>query len=67
MVKKFLMEEKGSFIFTETLVNSPSGMVRSLKKGIHSVPTLLLDDKIIFRDLPTEEELFKVLKNYSGG
>lgn len=61
ILKKIIKENPGKFSLKQTLVSSPGGMVKSYKYGIHSVPTILIDDKIVFRALPEEEELKKEL------
>lgn len=43
------------------LISSPSGYIKSLKLGIHSVPTLVLDGKIIFRQVPEKSALIQKL------
>jgi len=48
----------------QTLANMPLGMVRTMKLGIHSVPTLLINDEIVFKSVPTKEELIEKLNNY---
>ncbi len=62
MLKNFLTKENKNYVLKETLISSPIGMIKSFKKNIHSVPTLLLNDKVIFRYLPTEEEFIKKIK-----
>jgi len=52
------------FEFSRSLANSPMGMIRTMKLGIHAVPTLLINDKIVFRSVPTKEELVNELKSY---
>lgn len=39
--------------------------LKSAKLGIHSVPVLAIDDKIIFRSLPEKEELINKLKEWN--
>ncbi|RLD78381.1 MAG: hypothetical protein DRJ07_13280 [Bacteroidetes bacterium] len=66
--KKMLEEElpqfKEKFEFKKTLANSPLGFIRTAKLGIHSVPTVLIDTKIIWREVPTKQELNNKLKSY---
>jgi predicted DsbA family dithiol-disulfide isomerase len=52
------------FEFKKSLANSPIGMIRTMKMGIHAVPTLLIDNKIIFRSVPTKAELINELSSY---
>lgn len=42
----------------------PIGMIRSMKLGIHAVPALLVDNEIVFRSVPSKEELIKKLSSY---
>ena len=62
MLAEILPEFGDKFEFKTTLASAPLGMLRSMKLGIHSVPTLLINDKIEFRELPTKEELINKLK-----
>jgi predicted DsbA family dithiol-disulfide isomerase len=43
--------------FKKVMANSPSGYLKTLKLGIHSVPTLVLNGKIIFRYVPEKQIL----------
>ena len=52
------------FELKQTMANMPVGMYRTMKLGIHSVPTLLINDEIVFRSVPTKEELIDKLNNY---
>lgn len=52
------------FEFSRSLANSPMGMIRTMRMGIHSVPTTLINNEIVFRSVPTKEELINKLKNY---
>ena len=52
------------FILKQTLANMPVGMFRTMKLGIHSVPTLLINDEIVLRSVPTKEELINKLNSY---
>jgi len=57
LLKKIMNENPGKFILKQTLISSPSGMIKRYRLGIHAVPTILLDGDIVFRSLPKEEEL----------
>jgi len=35
-----------------------------MKLGIHAVPALLIDNKVVFRSVPTKEELIQKLNSY---
>lgn len=62
MIKEVLPEFGDKFEFKTTLASAPIGMIRSMKLGIHSVPTLLINDKIVFREVPSKQELLNQLK-----
>jgi predicted DsbA family dithiol-disulfide isomerase len=64
MLKEVLPEFGDKFEFKTTLANAPMGMIRSLKLGIHTVPTLLINDVIVFRELPARQELINKLNMY---
>jgi hypothetical protein len=40
------------------------GMIRTLKLGIHAVPALLINNRLVFRSVPTKEELINKLNSY---
>ena len=52
------------FILKKRLANGPLGMIRTMKLGIHAVPALVIDRKIVFRSVPTKEELISKLNSY---
>ncbi len=52
------------FIFKKTLASGPVGYIKSLKLGIHSVPTVLVDSQIAFRNVPSRNELIEKLNHY---
>ncbi|MDO9510987.1 MAG: thioredoxin family protein [Bacteroidales bacterium] len=62
MIKEAIPEFGDKFEFKTTLASAPIGMIRSMKMGIHSVPTLLINDKIVFREVPSKQELINQLK-----
>jgi len=64
MLKKVLPQFNDKFEFKKTLANSPIGFIRTIKLGIHSVPTILIDNKIVWREVPTKQELINKLKTY---
>lgn len=64
MLKDVLPEFGDRFELKTTLANGPVGMVRSMKLGIHSVPTLLINNEIVFRSVPTKQELIIKLNSY---
>lgn len=52
------------FEFKKRLATSPLGMIKTMKLGIHAVPTLLIDDEIAFRSVPTKKDLVTKLNSY---
>jgi len=52
------------FVLKKSLANMPLGMIKTMKLGIHTVPTLLIDNQIVFRSVPTKAELINLLKRY---
>ncbi len=64
MLSEVLPEFGGKFDFKTSLANSPLGMFRTMKLGIHAVPTMLIDNEIAFRSVPTKEELINKLNKY---
>jgi uroporphyrinogen decarboxylase len=53
------------FTFKKTLASGPFGYVKSLKLGIHTVPTVLINNEIVFRSVPTRKELIETLNQYT--
>lgn len=64
MLDEVLPQYGDKFQLKKSLANSPMGMVRTMKLGIHSVPTLLIDNKITFRSVPQKEELINTLNRF---
>lgn len=64
MLNEVLPGYGDKFEFKTTLASGPLGMVRSIRLGIHTVPTLLIDDKIVFREVPSRQELTDKLNKY---
>jgi predicted DsbA family dithiol-disulfide isomerase len=54
------------FVLKKKLANSPIGMLRTMKLGIHAVPALLIDGKVIFRSVPSKEELINKLRSFEN-
>lgn len=52
------------FKLKKSLANSPIGMIRTLKLGIHTVPTLLIDNVVVYKSVPSKDELIKKLSSY---
>ncbi len=64
MLDDVLPQFGNKFLLKKTHANMPMGMIRTMKLGIHAVPALLIDDELIFRSVPTKEELIKKLSSY---
>lgn len=64
MLDEVLPEFGDKFSFKKKLANSPKGIIKTIKLGIHSVPTLLINDEIVFKEVPTKSELINKLKTY---
>ena len=64
MLKDVLPQFDEKFEFKKSLANSPMGFVKTLKLGIHSVPTVLINNEIVWREVPTKQELINKLKMY---
>jgi predicted DsbA family dithiol-disulfide isomerase len=52
------------FTYKKTLASGPFGYVKSLKLGIHTVPTVLINNEIVFRSVPTRKQLIEKLNQY---
>jgi predicted DsbA family dithiol-disulfide isomerase len=52
------------FVMKKTMANGPIGMFKTMKLGIHTVPTLLIDTEIAFKYVPTKMELIEKLNRY---
>jgi predicted DsbA family dithiol-disulfide isomerase len=64
MLQEVLPAFGDKFKFETTLANLPIGMIRTMKLGIYAVPTLLIDHKIVFREVPSKQDLTNKLKTY---
>ena len=64
MLQEVLPEFGDKFKLETTLANLPVGMIRTMKLGIYAVPTLLIDNEIVFREVPAKQELMNKLKTY---
>jgi len=64
LLKEVLPEFGDKFELKTTLANGPIGMIRTLKLGIHTVPTLLINGVIVFREVPAKQELINKLNMY---
>jgi predicted DsbA family dithiol-disulfide isomerase len=52
------------FVMKKTMANGPIGVFKTMKLGIHTVPTLLIDTEIAFKYVPTKMELIEKLNRY---
>jgi predicted DsbA family dithiol-disulfide isomerase len=64
MLDEVLPKYGSKFTFKKTLANGPVGYIRTMKLGVHAVPTLLIDNKIVFRSVPAKSELIEKLDQY---
>jgi len=64
MLEEVLPQFNDKFQFKKALANSPLGMIRTMKLGINTVPTLLINNEIVFKVVPTKQELINKLKMY---
>lgn len=64
MLDDILPDFGDKFEFKRSLANSPIGMIRTMKLGIHAVPAVLINNKIAFRNVPSREELINKLNSY---
>ena len=52
------------FVLKKTMANVPMGMIRTIRLGIHTVPALLINNEIAFKQVPTKQELINKLNKY---
>ena len=64
MLDEILPTFGDKFILKKTMANAPLGMIRTIKLGIHSVPALLINNEIAFKQVPSKQELMNKLKIY---
>ena len=64
MLQEVLPEFVEKFKLETTLATLPIGMVKTMKLGIYAVPTLLIDDKIVYKEVPSKQDLINKLKTY---
>lgn len=48
----------------KTMANAPIGMIKTMKLGIHSVPALVINNEIAFKQVPDKQELINKLNTY---
>jgi len=63
MLDEVLPQFGDKFKIKQTLANSPMGIFKTLKLGIHTVPTLFINNEIVFRSVPSKNELIDYLKS----
>lgn len=64
MIQEILPEFGDKFKLETTMANLPVGMIRTMKLGIYAVPTLLINDEIVYREVPAKQDLINKLKTY---
>ena len=64
MLDEALPEFGDKFVMKKTMANAPMGMLKTMKLGIHTVPTLLMNSEIAFKYVPTKQELIDKLNKY---
>ena len=64
LLKEVLPYFGEKFELITSLANSPIGMFRTMKMGIHAVPTLIINNEIAFRSVPSKEQLIQKLNQY---
>ena len=52
------------FVLKKTMANAPLGMIKTMRLGIHSVPTLLINNEVVFKQVPSKQELMNNLNKY---
>ena len=64
MLEEVLPKFGDKFEFHKHHANAPLNIIRTMKLGIHAVPTLLIDHKIVFRSVPEKADLIAKLQSY---
>jgi len=64
MLDEILPTFGDKFVLKKTMANAPLGMIRTIKSGIHSVPALLINNEIAFKQVPAKQELINKLNSY---
>jgi predicted DsbA family dithiol-disulfide isomerase len=64
MLHEVMPEFGDKFKLVTTMANLPVGMIRTMKLGIYAVPTLLIDNKIVYKEVPSKQALINKLKTY---
>ena len=64
LLDEVLPQFNDHFQYKKSLANSPIGVFKTMKLGIHTVPVLLINNEIVFKSVPTKQELINKLKTY---
>jgi thiol-disulfide isomerase/thioredoxin len=64
LLDETLTKYGNKFILKKTMANAPIGMIKTMRLGIHTVPVLLINNKIVFKEVPTKQELINKLNLY---
>jgi len=64
MLDEILPAFGDKYVLKKTMANAPLGMIRTIKLGIHSVPALLINNEIAFKQVPAKQELINKLNSY---
>lgn len=64
MLDDVLPQFGNKFVLKKSLANMPLGMIKTMRLGIHAVPALLVDNKIVFKSVPSREALVNLLSSY---
>jgi len=64
MLDEVLPEFGDKFVMKKTMANGPFGMLKTMRLGIHTVPTLLINNEIAFKQVPVKQELIEKLNRY---
>jgi uroporphyrinogen decarboxylase len=64
MLEEVLPEYGDKFVLKRTMANAPLGMIKTLNLGIHTVPTLLINNETVFKQVPSKQELINKLNLY---
>jgi len=64
MLDDVLPEFGDKFVMKKTMANAPFGMLKTMRLGIHTVPTLLINNEIAFKQVPAKQELIEKLNRY---
>ena len=63
-LEEVLPQYGNKFELKRSHASSPMGLIKTMKYGIHAVPALMIDKEVVFRSVPTKEELTQKLNSY---